>query len=160
MNHISLRFFESSKMYLKISVFLMVVIAVTAESKCFEFYKNYFLDDLEEDQWKMYYYFEETSLKLIIKQFYGDELQWLILLIAEIFFSDFKVVVPKIRFLEKNFFYNFKTWNDIIISNVFCNRIYHYYRFLRIFEKLLNFHEDFSHIFKIGNSREVWEYFA
>ena len=48
MNHISLGFLESSKMYLKISVFLMVVIAVTAASKCFEFYKNYFLDDLED----------------------------------------------------------------------------------------------------------------
>ena len=37
-------------MYFKISVLLMVVIAVTAESKCFQFYKNYFFDDFEEDE--------------------------------------------------------------------------------------------------------------
>ena len=50
MNHISSGFSKSSKMNFKFSVLLMVVIAVTAESKCFQFYKNYFLDDFEENQ--------------------------------------------------------------------------------------------------------------
>ena len=50
MNHISSGFFKSSKMYFKISMWLMVVMAVTVESKYFDFYKNYFLDVFEEDQ--------------------------------------------------------------------------------------------------------------
>ena len=50
MNHINSGFFKFSKMYFKISVLLMVEIAVTAEGKCFEFHKSYFLDDFEEHQ--------------------------------------------------------------------------------------------------------------